>query len=369
VRRVTAKTVAEAVGVSVATVSNAYNRPGQLSAELRAKILATADQLGYAGPDAAARALRSGKTDAVGVLLTERLSYAFSDPYAIGFLSGLAEVVEQRATSIVLIPLPWSTDLDEDEPNLVTVRQAAIDAMTTLCVADDHPARRLARTRGIRLVGTNISDDPAESWVAIDDEAAGALVGTELVRLGHHRIVVIADTSAPAGSPACRLGIDDIECIDCAARLRGLQRVVHDDLIIVSAGHNAPASGTSAARWILDQLIRPGGPAAVTAVVGLSDVVALGVLDVLRSEGIEVPGRLSVCGFDDIPSAAAAGLSTMRQPIAGKGRMVGELLLDPDATPRQVLLPMELVVRSTTGPPPAEHPASRHERQSGQRAL
>ena len=87
--RVTAKTVAEAVGVSVATVSNAYNRPGQLSAELRARILATAEELGYAGPDAAARALRSGKTDAVGVLLTDRLSYAFSDPYAIGFLAGL----------------------------------------------------------------------------------------------------------------------------------------------------------------------------------------------------------------------------------------------------------------------------------------
>ena len=179
--RVTAKTVAEAVGVSVATVSNAYNRPGQLSAELRARILATAEEMGYAGPDAAARALRSGRTDAIGVLLTDRLSYAFSDPYAIGFLTGLAEVVEQRGTSIVLIPLPWSVGDDGADPDLVTVRQAAIDAMTTLCVADDHPARMLARTRGIRLVGTNISDDPEESWVAVDDEAAGRLVGEALV--------------------------------------------------------------------------------------------------------------------------------------------------------------------------------------------
>jgi DNA-binding LacI/PurR family transcriptional regulator len=63
-----------------------------------------------------------------------------------------------------------------------------------------------------------------------------------------------------------------------------------------------------------------------------------------------VPGRLSVCGFDDIPAAAAAGLTTMRQPIDGKGRLVGELLLDPDVTPRQVLLPMELISRTTTGP-------------------
>jgi DNA-binding LacI/PurR family transcriptional regulator len=347
--RVTAKTVAEAVGVSVATVSNAYNRPGQLSAEMRAKILATAERLGYAGPDAAARALRSGRAEAVGVLLTERLSYAFSDPYAIGFLAGLAEVVERRGTSIVLIPL-FAGDAGDQEPDLVTVRQAAIDAMTTLCVADDHPARVLARTRGIRLVGTNISDDPDESWVAIDDEGAGRMVGEELVRLGHRRVVAIADTNTAAGSPAVRLDIGDIDCIDCAARLRGLQSALPESLVVLSAGHNAHASGVSAARWILDEVLLTDGPELPTAIVGLSDVVALGVLEVLRAEGIEVPGRVSVCGFDDIPAAAAAGLTTLRQPIGGKGRIVGELLLDPEATPRQVLLPMELVSRTTTGP-------------------
>ncbi len=354
--RVTAKTVAEAVGVSVATVSNAYNRPGQLSAELRTKILATAAELGYAGPDAAARALRSGKTDAVGVLLTERLSYAFSDPYAIGFLAGLAEVAEQRGTSIVLIPLPWSSDSDEEGPDLVTVRQAAIDAMTTLCVADDHPARLLAKTRGIRLVGTNISAEPDESWVAVDDEAAGRVVGEELVRLGHRRVVAVADTNTPAGSTARRLEIGDIDCIDCAARLRGLRAALPEELVVVSAGYNAPASGASAARWILHELATTAAELP-TAIVGLSDVVALGVLDVLRAEGVDVPGRLSVCGFDDIPSAEATGLTTMRQPIGGKGRMVGELLLDPEATPRQILLPMELISRSTTGPASRSEPA------------
>ena len=358
--RVTAKTVAEAVGVSVATVSNAYNRPGQLSAELRTRILATADELGYAGPDAAARALRSGKTDAVGVLLTDRLSYAFSDPYAIGFLAGLAQVVEQRGTSIVLIPLPWSTAPDETGPvergpveielDLVTVRQAAIDAMTTLCLANDHPARMLARTRGIRLVGTNISDDPDDSWVAVDDEAAGRAVGEELARLGHRRIVAIADTNTPAGSPARRLRIDEVDCIDCNARLRGLQSALPEELIMVSAGHNATASGMSAARWILDELVGPGGGVTPTAIVGLSDVIALGVLDVLRGDSVAVPGGLSVIGFDDIPAAEAAGLTTMRQPIGDKGRLVGELLLDPEITPRQILLPMELITRSTTGP-------------------
>ena len=162
--------------------------------------------------------------------------------------------------------------------------------------------------------------------------------------------MAIADTNAPAGSPARRLQIGEVDCIDCAARLRGLRAAMPADLVVVSAGHNAPASGVSAARWILDELIELDGPDAPTAVVGLSDVVALGVLEVLRARGVGVPSQLSVCGFDDIPAAEAAGLTTMRQPIEGKGRIVGELLLDPDATPRQVLLPMELVARTTTGP-------------------
>lgn len=344
--RITAKELAAAVGVSVATVSNAYNRPDQLSADLRARILATADRLGYAGPDAAARTLRSGRAEAVGVLLTERLSYAFSDPYAIGFLAGLAEVVERTGTSIVLMPLR-----DEGgEPDLTAVHRAAIDAMTTLCVGDDHPARLLARTRGIRLVGTNLSTDPAETWVAIDDEAAGERVGAHLAGLGHRRVVVVADTARPAGAPAVRLRREDITCIDCAARLRGLDRVLAGGMIVVSAGHNATASGVSAARWVLDQQWRLGAEGAPTALIGLSDVVALGALATLREHGVTVPEQLSVCGFDDIPAASEAGLTTVRQPIGEKGRLVGELLLDPPRTPRQVLLPSHLIARASTGP-------------------
>src|SRR3954453_1628109 len=127
---VTLKTVAKAVGVSPSTVSNAYNKPDQLSTALRERILATAHELGYAGPDASARALRSGKAGAVGVLFTDKLAYAFSDPYAVGFLAGLAEVAEEFATSLLLMPLS-STDLAGGSN---AVQQAAIDAAAIFCV-------------------------------------------------------------------------------------------------------------------------------------------------------------------------------------------------------------------------------------------
>lgn len=82
------KEVAAAVGVSPATVSNAYNRPDQLSSGLREKVLETARRLGYPGPDPTARSLRRGRSGVIGVLYADRLSYAFEDPAAVLFLRG-----------------------------------------------------------------------------------------------------------------------------------------------------------------------------------------------------------------------------------------------------------------------------------------
>ena len=338
--RVTVKTLADAVGVSPSTVSNAYNRPDQLSAELRTRILAMADQLGYPGPDAAARSLRSGRSGAVGVLLTGQLSYAFSDPYAIGFLAGLSEVVEQQRVSIVLMPLVF----DGDVADVTAVRQAHIDAMTLLCIGNLHPAVGVARARGIRVVGTDVDPDPDSVWVAIDDVTAGSLVGQHLRELGHRRVAVIADTMLPAGTITPELTVDEITCTDCLARVQGLIRALPEPPLLVSGGHNAAASGAAAARVLL------GADNPPTAVVGLSDVVALGVLQTMHALGLRAPDDVSVCGFDDIAAAGEAGLTTVRQPIEEKGRQVGRLLLEPDAPARQVLLPIELVVRSSTGP-------------------
>ena len=99
--RVTLKTIADAVGVSRTTVSNAYNRPDQLAPELRDRILNAARELGYAGPDPAARRLRSGRRDAVGLLLTEGLSGAFTDPAAIILLQGIARATEDAGLAML----------------------------------------------------------------------------------------------------------------------------------------------------------------------------------------------------------------------------------------------------------------------------
>ena len=100
----TLQTIADALGVSRTTVSNAYNRPDQLAPELRRKVLETAKELGYAGPDPAARRLRSGRRGAIGLMFSERLSYAFTDPGAVGFLQGLTEATEAKGYELLLLP-------------------------------------------------------------------------------------------------------------------------------------------------------------------------------------------------------------------------------------------------------------------------
>src|SRR4051795_580876 len=96
--KVTLTTVAKAVGVSPTTVSNAYNRPHKLSPALRERILGAARELGYPGPDPAARSLRRGRAGSIGLLFGEALAYAFQDPGAVEFLGGLAEARRARTT-------------------------------------------------------------------------------------------------------------------------------------------------------------------------------------------------------------------------------------------------------------------------------
>ncbi|MBA8795845.1 DNA-binding LacI/PurR family transcriptional regulator [Friedmanniella endophytica] len=342
--KVTIKTLAHELGVSPATVSNAYNKPDQLSEELRIRILAKAEELGYGGPSAAGRSLRSGKANAFGVMFVGRLSYAFSDPFAAVFLGGLAGAVEETGISIALLPVLGTAD----DPDITSVRQANIDGLVTMCVELDHPAVQLTRARGLPVVSTDVTDEPDAWWAAIDDEQAGADLGAHLAGLGHREIAVVVDTHRPVSTSARLIAPAEVLETDARARLAGLQRAMPGARIdVIAAGHNAVESGRVAGGFALDGL-----PSRPTAVVCLSDVLALGVLDTLRARGLRAPDDLSVCGFDDVPAAAEAGLTTIHQPIEEKGRQVGLLLLDLDSPQRQVLLPHELVVRASSGSAP-----------------
>ena len=342
----TMKDVAAAAGVSPSTVSNAYNKPEQLSAEVRQRIFATARELGYAGPDAAARSLRSRRAGAIGLLLTEQLSYAFSDPFAVGLLAGLAEVAERTRTGLLLIPLPrydTGTDTDVLRESVETVRGAVVDGIAAYCVDVGHPALDVIASRGLPFAHSD-HDVPGRR-VVIDEVGATRAVGEHLARLGHTNVAMVVDAGRATDVPG-EITDETVLYTNARLRARGLREGLGADarVTLVSGGHNSVESGLAAAQFVLDRRDRP------TAIAAGGDVLAFGVIEAMRRRGLS-PGRdISVTGFDDIPAAEAAGLTTVRQPIRDKGRTLGRMLLDPTFTDERIVLPTELVIRSSTAP-------------------
>jgi DNA-binding LacI/PurR family transcriptional regulator len=345
---VTLQTIADRLEVSRTTVSNAYNRPDQLAPELRERILAAARELGYPGPDPAARHLRSGRREAVGLLFTESLFYVFSDPGAVLFLRGFARATEEAGLSVLVVP-----SLKGDDPLRSGVRDAVVGSFCVYSMPERHPDLRAAVERRLPLV---VVDEPrtleGAAFVGIDDRRGARLAGEHLVGLGHRRLGIISfrmtddGYTGPLTPEREALGTYPVT-LD---RLDGFRDAVEaagadwegEEIVL-----NSPENGAAAMRALLARDSRP------TAVFCDTDRLALGAIAAVREAGLSVPGDVSVVGFDDIPEAEAARLTTVRQPLLEKGLAAGRLVVEGEAAAgRRVELPVELVARRSSGPPP-----------------
>jgi len=348
--RVTLQTVADRVGVSRMTVSNAFSRPDQLSPALRARILAVADELGYVGPDPTARALARGSTGAVGVLLTDSLETAFTDPIATRFLGAVAAGLHPTGLALTLL----TTAMGE----VVPAKDIALDgAIVYSCIPRSSSIDWLQRRR-LPLVFVDQAPPDGYPSVTIDDRAGAAAAARHLVELGHRRVALLA---ASAIHPPGQLP-DVAELLDSHVtkeRLRGwldeLEPAGIQPSIMIQPPYQA---GPEWARRLLDADEPP------TAVLCFSDIIALDVLAVARAVGLRIPEDLSVVGYDDAPFAShvTPALTTVAQDVDAKGRTAAALLVDEiaarrgasrdDAAPaRDVTLPTRLVVRASTAPP------------------
>jgi DNA-binding LacI/PurR family transcriptional regulator len=349
---VTLQSIAAELGVSRTTVSNAYNRPDQLTDELRTAVLELAKKRGYRGPSAAGRMLRTGKRNAVALLFTEDLQYVFRDPDTLAFMQGVAETTTAAATGLMLVPVPVGTD-----PASSALPMVAVDGYLVYSVASDHPV--------IELIGQNsgpvvVVDEPEglanAGFVGIDDQLGAAVSAQHLIDYGHHRIGIITqrlgvvprpgvvDTTRRAEA-SVRVGRRRLDGSLGAMAAAGIEAT---DVPIWEASGNDPDAGRQAARALLHR--HPD----VTALLCFTDQLAIGAVQAAQSMGIDVPEHLSVMGFDDTPRASTwePPLSTIRQPLVDKGRIAAKMLLDAiDGKPaRHQQLPIELIVRASTGP-------------------
>ena len=355
-KRRTLASIAEELGISRTTVSNAYNRPDQLSPALRNKILATAERMGYTGPDPAARSLRTRRAGAIGVLLTEELTYAFEDQASLEFVSGVSIACSEMDSSMLLVPAGVHPDAPQEHATQL-INQASVDGFIVYSVAADDPFLQAVIHRGIPTV---ICDQPASMdnthFVGINDREAIKPAAQAVIDAGHTNIGVLSIRLDREPNN----GVVSAERLSHAAmdvqrsRVEGVIDVLDDagldssNIPIVERFINNADTAYEAAQELLET--HPE----LTAIVCTTDSMALGALRYAHDAGISVPTELSITGFDGIPAAVENGLVTVRQPSRDKGHLSGQCLariIAGEQQPLHQLLPTELLAGTSVAAP------------------
>lgn len=306
--------VARAAGVSPMTVSYAYSQPERVSAEAAAKVRAAAQRLGYPGPHPAARSLRRGSAGTLGVVLGERLSYAFDDPQAARFLAGVSDVCAAEGVGLTLIPITGAPS------DALRVAQAAVDGFVVWTTSDDDPVLDAVADTGLSAVvhaGPRRRNLPV---IGIDDRAAAAAVGrvafTEARRplvlgfpLDRSRVrqLLTGDQEPEVRFPVTRHRWEGFR----DAWTHSGQRAA--DLRLAVCPVNHVAEGETFAAELLQGTDPPD------AIAAMSDELALGALRAAASAGLRVPDDVALTGWDDTDAAAPAGLTTLAQSLREQG--------------------------------------------------
>ncbi|MBU3016806.1 LacI family DNA-binding transcriptional regulator [Paraglaciecola agarilytica] len=342
-KKLNLKQVSQQLGVSTATVSNAFNRPDQLSAKLRERILRESAELGYHGPNFAARSLRKGASDVVAVVLADSISYSLSDPVASQFLQGVAEVLGENKKQLLLL----SSESDELEQSSA---ESLPDGFIFYGAPSGDIFERVSRS-GKPIIAVDFETHDSESVNINNEEGAFSVASHALANKPKHAAVLglrLVDSQR-----ICRLTAQDmsVESKEISrSRLKGYLRAFEEQQLAISPSHvwhiplNTPEMAEIAAKEALTLNPLP------EVILCMSDVIALGVLRVANELNIAIPQQVKVTGFDDIPEAqrSSPGLTTVCQQSSEKGRVATRLLLNNESKD-SVILDTRLVIRASCG--------------------
>jgi DNA-binding LacI/PurR family transcriptional regulator len=332
--------VAARVGVSQALVSLVFRNAPGASAETRERVFRAAAEIGYR-PHTAAQLLRRTRSRHIGVLFT------LQQPYDVDLVDALYPAAEHLGYHVVLGAMLPTRDERQAAQDLLDYRSEAL--ILTGPRSDSPALAELTKNVPVVEIGRRLRDDTIDV-VRVADDRGGAHAVDHLVGLGHRDIVHIDGGRLPGA----------------ADRRRGYRSAMRkhrlDRHIRVLPGDYTEESGARAARQLLSEEELP------TAVFAGNDRCAHGVLDTLIREGVDVPGDVSVVGYDDSRTAKLSfiDLTTIRQDatqMAEHAVQAAVERLDHGRTSgRDIVLDPHLVVRTSTAPPRQQrwhHPARR----------
>jgi LacI family transcriptional regulator len=336
-RPATLADVGRVAGVSPATASRVLNGTGTRVAEsLRLRVLEAARELDYV-PNAHAQALMRKGTDTVGIL-----AYHIKNPYFTEITSAIFGVASETGRLVTIGNV--GTDPESELRYIALLRSQRAGALILAGSGrndPEHNARKRAQLDAFRAGGGRVAfigDQGVPGDVVAPDNLGGASAAARaLLEMGHTEVGVLAG---------------DTVMMVTSDRLNGFTEVYADaghpiPPERIALGHFVPDRGAEAMAALLDR------DPSITAVFCLNDAMAVGALRLLRERGIDVPGRMSVVGFDDVSIARVVtpALSTVQLPLLQMGETAMRLVLSPPSdVPRTVLLPTKLCLRESTAP-------------------
>jgi len=342
--RVTIKDIAKRAGVSKTAVSFAFNDPSRLSEATVERILRVAEELGYA-PHPVARSLSMRRTGVMGVLVPQDIATMLENPFFTQFLRGIGQVCLEEGV-FVLLAAPIQGSLQS------AVDRATVDGFVIIGLGARDPVMSFLQRRDTPFV--LVDSEPLEGVpsVNVDDRAGGKAAMQYVLDQGHRRIAIVGFESGENGVWQHWRGTLRWRLEGYAEALATADLSPESPGVHVLECENNLEGGAEAFRRLWQMTPRP------TAVVAMSDIIALGVLKAACEQGVEVPGQLSIVGYDDVPEAQLSipSLTTVHQPSMEKGERAAEFLirlLAGETVNEHLSLPTRLVMRDSVAAPPS----------------
>ena len=333
--------VAKRAGVSAMTVSRVVRGTGYTSAATRSRVEAAIEELGYV-PNALARQLRSKRTKTIALVVSD-----ISNPFFTTIARGAEDVAVGHGFSVMYCNTDESEA--EEEQYLLMLIERQVDGVLLVPARSSGTSFRLLQAHRMPVVvmDRRVAARGVDS-VLCDSEAGAHALTRHLIELGHRRIAVLT------GRRNVSTSVDRVAGCRRAIQEAGLTL---DDELVRYGGFNFGKLNQADGHRMAGEVLAAGGERP-TAIFAANNFIAFGAIRALREAGLRVPEDMSIVAFDDLPEGWVAEpfLTVAAQPAYEIGRRAATLLLDHisgdhDATGESIVLPFELIIRRSSGPP------------------